>query len=330
MCCARGALLVDGQYGGAVSAFDRALQLDPADLDLHRGRAWARLLDGDHARAIEDFTAAARLPADMPEALAGRALAHYLAGRAEAARTDVLASFRFRPTPNAARAFNTIIVDDWMRFRRAGEIIAKRLGNKGDATGWLTAAALHFRRLDDQTGFSDELDAHLLTEASLQSAVKLASNDPDVLMVRAVYASTPHSRTSPDSAIADLSDVIRLRPTDVEAYSRRALLRSMRWDPLALEDAEKAVALAPGNAAIATMRDQVKGRIGQMKRQVEAQARRAADEKAAMAAMLATWFAGLAVGVFGDDLQPHERFARDLAIDLMLSGPCRPGLGRRC
>lgn len=317
--------LVAGEYAAATKDFDRMLQLEPDDPEAYRGRAWAAVHSGSHDRAILDFTEVLRRSPGNPEASAGRGLAYYLAARFQDARADWRSTMRYgRPRPSTALVYNQLGFDDWRRDRRIGLLLEERTqSNPNDINAWLALGVLG----DSPPAFD--------------RAVKLAPGDIDALMLRAIFQASPVEGSTVvraynrPAALADLTEVIRLKPDHGEAYYWRALLLAMDKEALnsAIADCEKALALSPGDPTLSAVLQKLtidRRAWDQAKTQAAiAQAQFEKDKEAYAVAFLI----GL-VAIFGSSPQPPDPYQRSYLDDLRLRRhffrPCITSVGTRC
>ncbi len=82
-----------------------------------------------------------------------------------------------------------------------------------------------------------------------------------------MFSATPGVGNDPESAIADLTEAIRLDPDDGEAYVRRSLVRAVSDEPAALaqaiEDCETAGRMRPADGALRELCRMLHGRHAQ-------------------------------------------------------------------
>jgi len=253
--------LVAGEHADAVADFDEVLRREPEEAEAYRGRAWAQFFAGRYDRAIGDFTEVSRRSPAFPEGSLGLGLAHYFAGRWNDARTAFHATMRMRPVRSDARMFNTVRLDDWTRHRRVLELLEPRTRrDSGDAAAWLVSGVAAYRQMDgDPDDRLPQGGSRSRTGAAFDRAVKLSPDNVDGLMFRALYNSTIPMNFKPALAIADWSEVIRLQPSNGEAYVRRALLRAVDKEslPAAIDDATRALALSPGDTKVRALIDKL-------------------------------------------------------------------------
>ena len=254
--------LTAGEHDDAVADFDQVLRRDSEDAEAYRGRAWAHFFAGRYDRAILDFTASSRRAAAFPEAALGLGLAHYFAGRWDDARAAFHATMRMRPGRNEARSYNTVRLDDWTRHRRVLERLEPRTRpSSNDTAAWIVAGVTAYRQMDGDAGDVRPQvgGSRSRSGAAFDRAVKIRPDDVDALVFRALFNSTIPLNFKPALAVADWSEVIRLQPSNGEAYVRRALLRAVDKEslPAAIEDATRALALSPGDVKIRALIDKL-------------------------------------------------------------------------
>jgi tetratricopeptide (TPR) repeat protein len=324
------ASLVEGKYKEAAGDFGQVLRLAPGDAEGLRGRAWASVHTGDYDRAIADIDALLKASRGQPEALALRGAAHYLAGRGDQARLDLRSAMRFRPVPNRARTYGSVRLDNWRRYGALQQVVEARVKqNPRDITGLLVSGVLVFRAYDDGA------PGGLMRIASdgFTRALAIEPASIDALMMRAATCSAPLYGYRYETAIADLSEVIRLDANYAEAYFQRALVRAADQPslPLAIADAEKALSLVPGDRVLVALVNKLKAdRVAyeaEKSRLAEARAQRAAALQRAKEQAAAIFLAGFAVGIANADGTPaspeelrrrEENFMLDWLWDLTL------------
>jgi tetratricopeptide (TPR) repeat protein len=318
--------LVAGEFAAAAKDFDQVLRIEPADGEAYRGRGWSQLHAKNYDLAIKDFTELMRRAAGHPEASAARGIAYYLSGRFTEARADYRSTLRYgRAVPSSALAYNTLILDDWQRFRRVLALLAPRT-----------------------EGPSTDLEALLASAVAgagvpaFDKAVKIRPDDVDTRMLRALYLAVPvHGSAvpgySPPTAMEDLSEVIRLRPDHTEAYFWRAVLRAQNPDPRGLPDAiadcEKALTVSPGDPALTALHQKLKIEQGARKRSAELAAIEGAKFEQNKEAYAAAFLVALVL-MFGAPAEPPNPFQRTLYEDMQMwdhfTRPCRNSIGQRC
>jgi tetratricopeptide (TPR) repeat protein len=242
--------LVAGDFGAAAKDFTQLSQLEPEDPEALRGKGWTELHVRNYERAILDFFEVMRRVPGHPEASAARGLAYYLSGRFHDARADFRSAIRFgRPVPSTAIAYNTLVFDDWRRERRVTELLESRLqANPKDVEGWLALGVI------------------VHSPDAFDRAIKLKAGDVDVLMLRAIFHATPVQGTTAvraynrPAALADFTEVIRLKPDHTEAYFWRALLLAMDKSalPAAITDCDKALAVSQSDPTLNALLNRLK------------------------------------------------------------------------
>jgi tetratricopeptide (TPR) repeat protein len=328
--------LVEGSDKEAIGDFGQVLRLAPGDVEALRGRAWGLVNTGDYDRAIADLNVVLKRSHAQPEAFLLRGVAYYFEGRIPEARGDWRSAMRFRPVPNGARTYGSVRFDNWRRYAALQRLVQPRVKqNPRDVLPWLASGAAAFRAYDDGS------PGGLIVAAqdAFKAALAIDPANIDALMMRAASYSAPFFGYRPDAAIADLSEVIRLNPNYAEAYVRRALVYgadkpSLR---LAISDAEKALALVPGDPGLRALVNKLK----QDQIAWEAQ-QRAADMQAAAQArakedVAALFLAGIATAILTSDpptseerSKQYDDFIRQMWMDLLMERPCRTSTGRPC
>lgn len=293
--------LVAGEYAAATADFDRVLQLDPNEVDAYRGRGWAALHAGNHDAAIRDFTEILRRPQLNPEVSAVRGVVYYFAGRFAEARADFRIAMRVGRRPNGALTLNTLILDDWRRFRKLFAGLTTRLQkNPNDVELWLASGVASYHAEGDSLGFGGS--------DPFSRALAIKPDDIDALMFRAV------SGFSRATAMADLSEVIRLKPDHGEAYFQRAILQALdtRTLPAAIADCKKALGLAGAQARLVAVceRLELDNRIVEIRKEQE---RLAAPQRARDRELLAIMVTFLIFQELGRENNVVDNFLRNLS-----------------
>jgi tetratricopeptide (TPR) repeat protein len=293
--------LVAGEYAAAAKDFDQVLTLDPEDAEAFRGRGWAALHAGAMDRAILDFSEVLRRAPANAETQSARGAAYYLTGRMREARADFRISLTLGRQPNGALAYNTLILDDWTRHRRLMATLDARIQqNALDVNAWLAIAAVGYHASDP--------GIHSAPVAA-DRAVKARPDDVDALMFRAL---TGHRAT----AFSDLTEVIRLQPDHSQAYFQRALLQALetRTLPAAIADCRKALQLLGGDLKVGAACQQLEldQRIEEIRKQQEILAEPGRERAREVMAVMVTF---LLVQSFSGPRNPNP--ANDNFLDAM-------------
>jgi tetratricopeptide (TPR) repeat protein len=317
------AALVAGNYADAAKDFAQVSLFEPDDPEAYRGKAWAELYARNYDRAIADFSEVMRRAPGHPEASAGRGLAYVYAGRVLEARADFRSAIRFgRPVPSTALAYNTLILDDWRRERRVVDLLEERTQkNPGDVEPWLAFGTLG------------------LSADAFDRAVKLNPGDVDVRMLRAIFHATPVQGTTAlrgynrPAALADLTEVIRLKPDHTEAYFWRALLLAMDQGalPAAIADCERA--LAQGDPTLTALLDKLRVEQGAWEQAKQRAAIARAQFQKDSEVYAAAFLLGLAALAAAPPASPdpfRRSFLDDWRLRRHFFRPCINSGGQRC
>jgi TonB family protein len=295
--------LVAGNYTAATADFDRVLQLAPNEVDAYRGRGWSALHAGNHDAGIRDFTEHLRQSRLNSEVLALRGLAYYFAGRFPNARADFRVAMRVGRRPNGALTLNTLILDDWRRFQKLFAGLTTRLQKSpNDVELWLASGVLFYHAEGGGLGIGGS--------DPFSRALAIKPDDIDALLFR---ASSGFSRAT---AMADLTEIIRLRPDHGEAYFQRAILQALetRTLPAAVADCKKAMSLASGDARMIAACDRLEldQRIVEIRKEQE---KLAAPQRARDRDMLAIMVTFLIFQELGRDRgDPVDNFLRTYSM----------------
>jgi tetratricopeptide (TPR) repeat protein len=227
-----------GSAADAVADFTEAMRVDPAEPASYYGRSQAYQQLGEHERALADLNEVLRLEPESPVAYANRAVVYNYLQRSEEAFADAEMSIRLDPGNAAA-------------YCTRGRVFAEQ-GNFDDALDDFSTCI----RLDPEAplGYAGrghayfELGRLKRARRDLDMAIELGHVTGQICYERAVCLANLGRY---GEAIADSSRAIELDPAQPEHFGHLAWMlatvrvAAMRDGPLAVDLAEKAVALAP-------------------------------------------------------------------------------------
>ena len=239
------AKLQKNDLDGAIADLDRAIELNPKTSDYYNDRGLAKLRKKDNDGAIADFTKAVELDAKNALAYRNRALARKLKNDTDGALGDYNKAIELEP--KNANAFN----------------------NRGDikkAKGDLDGAIADFTKAielnsDFQIAYKNRAEAKKAKGDAAGAAEDLkhagqpeqeeappSKNDAAVseLITRGIQKG---KRKDLNGAIADFTKAIQLDQKEAKGYANRAYARQLKKDVAgALADYNRALELDPQNA----------------------------------------------------------------------------------
>lgn len=209
----RGWILADRkELVKAIADFERALVLDPKDIDTNNALGWAFLEAERYEESLAKYSASLRLSKDNSEALIGIADANY----------------NLKRWPAAALAYRTAQKSDPKRATLS-VMEARSLEKAGDTKGAYAAydAAL---RIDPTLSDALERRAALYKAngdlksalADFDKAIAISPKNVDNFVSRALIYRTSDRR---DAALADLKRALELEPKSSYALNALGLLR---------------------------------------------------------------------------------------------------------
>ena len=229
-------------YNAAISAFKRAIELDPLDKKVHTGLGQAHYQRGEAKRnlgqdtdAIADFTAAIRINPNHDDAYYNRANTKCNLGQDTDAIADYDAAIRINPNHDDA-------------YYNRG--IAKRnLGQDTDAIADFTAAIrinpnhddAYYNRANTKCNLGQDTDAI----ADYDAAIRINPNHDDAYYNRGIAKRNLGQDTD---AIADYDAAIRINPNHDDAYYNRGIAkRNLGQDTDAIADYDAAIRINPNH-----------------------------------------------------------------------------------
>lgn len=211
--------LVDAQgrdYRSALPAFDKVVALDPKYLFGWVSRAQVRGRAGDVAGALADLGEALRLEPRNVLVLTQRAAVLRTKGDLQAASADIRAALALAPDSATVHRIGAFVAFDLKQIDTA-RALADKAVKLGDASGEL--ALLRAQMLADSA-----------PKAALEAASTAIARDPDLAEAYELRAKLLGDSNQPTQGIADLGEVIRLRPNDALPLRKRAWALQARRD----------------------------------------------------------------------------------------------------
>jgi tetratricopeptide (TPR) repeat protein len=213
----RGMLAVQkGDWNGAISQFDQAIQLNPHYDDAYYQRGYARQKKGDTDGAIADYNQALAVNANLDKAYTGRGFAKYLKGDLDGALTDYDQAIALNPHAVDAQIGKTNV------FLSRGTVKLYKgdldgaiadynqaiLRDGGNAMGYKMRGYAEYEKTYDPNAESDESKKAL---QDFQKAVDLNAKDQDYprFFIWLIQVQDPGQA---DAATRDLADYVHLRP----------------------------------------------------------------------------------------------------------------------
>lgn len=269
----RGQVLMSrSDFDGALTAFNRAIELAPEDTEslLNRGGLYQRLGDltrarADYEKAIEldpesvpagilgglaiqegrfdeaviEYSVAIRLDRSNAEALAGRAWAYRRLGRLDRALADYRALQALNPADQGARALVLSTLVEMDRVAEAETGVATALAENPADVGALTV------KVEIETGRGAPAAALPALDAAVASA-------PDDVSLRVLRAEQRAATGDLDGASADLAHIRDRHADDPEVLNNLCWTQATAGFAIeqALADCDAAIALLPDQAAL--------------------------------------------------------------------------------
>ena len=250
-----------GDFKGAISDLDKAIELNPKDENLYTERALAHAQQRNSAGAISDLTKALEINPKNPSAFAQRAQQRALTGDNKGALEDAqTAQELYKAQGNkqgyqqAADMANTIQGKEVKT--QETDTIAQRLQKEGAtayAKGDYATAAAKFKELADRQPDIPEIHYNLgISEAARgnyaesEKAFKMGiakggGNMPDIY---SGLATSQLQQEKYDEARKNAQQALKLNPESVSAYKTLAMADAKQGDmPAAIEKATAAINL---------------------------------------------------------------------------------------
>ena len=202
-------------YKRAIKDYNKAIKLFHSNEKAYYERGRAYYKKGDYKRAIKDFTKAIELKPNYAEAYYQRGRAHYKSQDKVLAIADFTKAIELKP--NYAEAYmqrgDSYNNDDYSLATKDYEKAEKL---RGDGRSY-TLIRMRFARLNRQQGIFDN------TIKNLTQRLEANPNDAQTLLDRGwAY----HCIFERETAIADYTKAIKLKPDFILAYFRRGMAYS--------------------------------------------------------------------------------------------------------
>ena len=225
-----------GDYVGAITDFDEAIQLKPDYAEAYNNRGLAKHELGDHAAALVDFDKAIQLKPGLSVAYNNRALANQALGELHAAITDYDKAIQLKD-------------DDAAVFRNRG-VTKDKLGDHAAALADFDKAIQlkpDFAEAYDSRGYmKDKLGEHAAALADYDIAIQLKPDYADAYNNRGF---AKYELEDYFAALADYETAIQLKPDFPNVYNNRGLVKTnLNQHVAAITDYNIALQLKPDYA----------------------------------------------------------------------------------
>jgi tetratricopeptide (TPR) repeat protein/S1-C subfamily serine protease len=226
-----------GEYPKAVTAFNRAITLQPKSLDAYYGKGLALLNNGDSSAALIAFDKAiARVPSGRQSKFyyfwKYRSLALNYLGDSKKALAAISEAIRLEPEDVILLKNKAYLLSE-LGDKKGAIAIYDRIISKGEKAWVYTIRATDKLKLDDKKGAIADCDA----------AIRINPQYADAYIVRGIVKSKLGDKKG---AIADYDVVIRINPQYVNAYALRGNDKSKLGDKKgAIADYDTAIRINP-------------------------------------------------------------------------------------
>lgn len=235
-----------GDYQGAIAAFDQVLQADPHIAPAYYRRGVARFNLGDLQAAILDYTQALQLAPDFLDAYFGRGLVRLALSDPQGTLEDAQAALHINPNHAAASNLQGTAY--------------RRLGNLAAAIASFKQAAQLYLDQKDRENCRRCLDTINQIQAPRSRPVSAITISPEDFLQQAI---TKMERSNYREALADFNWLIQVDPQDARVYCYRGLTQSKLGNSQsALQDLGTAMQLAPQDAKILCYRGLLRIELG--------------------------------------------------------------------
>lgn len=226
-----------GDVKAAISTFEKLVEQAPQSPGAFLRLAAAQLASKDYDGAIASLRKADQLRPEMLEARRQIVSAQLTAGRTEDALNEARAVQKLRPTEAGGYALEGEVWASQKKYPQAADAFRQAVR--------LQPAAPYVVRLHamlKESGKTAEADG---------MAAKWIKDNPKDALVRIYLADAELREKDYKSAARLLTEVVDLQPNNAVALNNLAWAQNELKDPAALSTAQKALALAPGSAAVA-------------------------------------------------------------------------------
>jgi tetratricopeptide (TPR) repeat protein len=220
-------------FTGGIECFDRALAMDPNNVDAYVGRAYSNAYLGRYDDAIADGDHAISIDAASGNAYGARAWAKEWKGDLDGAHADYDQAIKLSPNQASFYAHRGAVRDRQKEHEGALKDLDHALElNPSLAFAYHDRATFKYRKGDTVGAIQDE-----------DSAVEFAPRKIDYLLRRANY----HLRTNDlEDAAADVSSAQNLQPGSASAYYLRAVIQRRQGNTQdALKSLDQALQIDP-------------------------------------------------------------------------------------
>ncbi len=232
--------MVKLDFDSALTDFNKAIELHPAYAEAFYGRGHANLAKGDSERAIADYTKAIEIKPDYADAFTFRGFAKSSKGDYDGAIADLTEAIRIKQSLGESGYIELC----YRALVKTGVNPEGAIADCNEAIrikenlGEKADMAYGTRALAKAFGKWDFEGAI----ADLSKTIQIRPDAPEYYCARGVFT----MGTDPDSSLADFNKAIRLNPDFAEAYYMRGWSKDIKGDyDGAIADFRKALAIAP-------------------------------------------------------------------------------------
>ena len=247
----------EGNYKGAIAAYNKAIELNPDLVDVYINRGTAKGALGDFEGAIEDFNTAIRLNPEDVSAYNNRGNAKKALGNTKEAIADYNTAIQLDPENIRAYYNRGITKEDLENYNGAIEDydMAIQLNPEDADIYYIRGVAKN--ELGDFEGAMEDYDM----------AIQLNPEDADIYYSR---GNAKNALGDTKSAIENYDMAIRLNPEYTNAYNNRGNAKETLGDVKgAINDYDNAIQLNPEEAVVYYNRGIAKNALGDTQDAIE-------------------------------------------------------------
>jgi tetratricopeptide (TPR) repeat protein len=239
-----------GDYDSAISEYDRAIQLNPNNIEAYTYRGNAYDSKGDIDRAISDFDQAIQLDPSYGKAYINRGVAYIVKGDLDRAISDLNKAIQLDPSSYAAYSNRGSAYQEKGDLDHAISDYDQSIQlNPNDATTFYNRGVAYHNKGDLDHAIRD-----------YDQAIQLNPNEYDAYYSRGLAYSL---KGDPDRAISDFNTAIQLDPNNAEAYYYRGLAYTHKGEAQnVIADLKKALELCGSDAQLCQYAQQALQQIG--------------------------------------------------------------------
>lgn len=198
-------------YDKALEDYDKAISLNPEDMEAFLGRGNVFVEQGDHAHAIESYSEAMRLEPESSVAVLARASAFFDAGDYTRAIVDFDRVVSLQPTSAAAVFLRSAA------YEKLGDYVRSAVDLDRAAELEPENAGFHKDRCRGRSRLDQELD---VARAACDVALRLNPGDADILDYRGFVSM---KRKHWKAAWSDFDEAVRIDPETSSHYLGRGI-----------------------------------------------------------------------------------------------------------